>query len=768
MEKHDFFSVLININFPSLVSFFSFFVFLFLAISVYVSSSEKTKEIKTFILFCILYCFFCAGWGAMHLMGDFLIDKPIEEMSELEILKNIEIKRTIYFFNIIAAVGYCFYIPATIHFLTTLYRFVGMGKVVGRAFSLLKSVVFPLVVSLVLFVSGKTIALKHKSSEPLNVSILELIFVVMFYVFNFLNYIISTMLFYSIFIGSNVPIDYKRTYIGGVVDVPNTDNLFFSLYMFILPIWLVSVVLLTVFLFVKARFEEDKRGERQVIVLFAGGMIALVGGVISNHVLPMFGINLPPMASFFEGIFAVFISFSITKYKFVRHPEDYADFKEDANQFVFVVDRNGFITYINTSVRKLFLLSDGRNANLSRERIDTFLNSKSSKDSNLFSIESLESKDKKETFLVLKDDTERCFEIFFSQLKDSVYVVGYKVVLHDVTDRVLRRELLEKYNFELEVKVQERTKELQEQLEINRRQLVTIQRQLDGFRVYAGSTVANYFEKGEDPRESLAPTLKRFFILFLDIRRFTSITERMTPFEAVEFLNSLLRAFGGCVKKTGEINKFIGDAMMAWFETVDAAVSATIAIMQKLYLLNLSREIYADGDIGLGLGLNFGEVTLANIGIEDRMEVTIIGDPVNLASRLESFTSYYGCPILISGEVFYQLQADSYNIVFVDEVRVKGKEVSTKIYEVIDYKDQETQRIIKGMQPNFMKARQCYSEGDFDNAIRMFEAIKNKFLSFGITRPLVDVYIDRSKRMQAENKKRDDWFGVFVFNDKHK
>ncbi|MFH0976873.1 MAG: adenylate/guanylate cyclase domain-containing protein [Spirochaetota bacterium] len=179
-------------------------------------------------------------------------------------------------------------------------------------------------------------------------------------------------------------------------------------------------------------------------------------------------------------------------------------------------------------------------------------------------------------------------------------------------------------------------------------------------------------------------------IMFTDIRDFTSISEDLEPEEVVEFLNAYLTKMVECIDLTGGIvDKFIGDAIMAeWGIIVSSgnhtenAVNSALMMRKALIEYNVDRKKNNKPVIKMGCGINTGPVLSGQIGSEDRMEITVIGDAVNLASRIESLNKPFGTDIIIS--------EDSYNIVKdiiaaekMSPIMVKGKDEPQLIYAVL-------------------------------------------------------------------------------------
>jgi len=178
-------------------------------------------------------------------------------------------------------------------------------------------------------------------------------------------------------------------------------------------------------------------------------------------------------------------------------------------------------------------------------------------------------------------------------------------------------------------------------------------------------------------------TLKNMFIMFTDIRGFTSLSETMTPEENLKFLNSYMTFMEPVVEKNhGFIDKFIGDAIMALFpDRADNALQAAIEMQLQLHVFNTQCPQY--NGIKIGIGLHGGDVMLGTVGSDTRLETTVIGDAVNLTSRLESLTKEKRVPIIISEQLFLALRRpESFNIHPLDDVSIRGKSQLVKVYQV--------------------------------------------------------------------------------------
>jgi two-component system, sensor histidine kinase LadS len=180
---------------------------------------------------------------------------------------------------------------------------------------------------------------------------------------------------------------------------------------------------------------------------------------------------------------------------------------------------------------------------------------------------------------------------------------------------------------------------------------------------------------------------KEMTILFADIRSFTELSERLSPAENFNFLNSYLNRVGPIVRQNGGfIDKFIGDAIMALFpNSPDDAVRSAIQLQTAIREYNRERTRGDHEPIRVGVGLHTGNLILGTIGEDERMDTTVISDAVNLAARIEALTKRVGASILISEGSLFQLEnPNAYRFRMLGRVRVKGKKNSVSVFEIYD------------------------------------------------------------------------------------
>ncbi len=282
------------------------------------------------------------------------------------------------------------------------------------------------------------------------------------------------------------------------------------------------------------------------------------------------------------------------------------------------------------------------------------------------------------------------------------------------------------------------------------------------FQKYVPKDVIDQFFT--NPEKMLVGDNRELAVLFSDIRSFTSISEKLSPEEIVESLN---RYFGLMVDVVvgynGIVDKFIGDALMAFYgapvrHSDDSlrAVRSAFDMMRALKEFNEWQKRRNRPVFRIGIGINFGIVTVGNIGSEKKMDYTVIGDMVNLASRLQDLTKYYGESIIISESVKERVEK-KYYCRLLDMVAVVGKTEGVKIYSPRE-KLSDAER----------SGLNLYSRGMSLYFNREFREAGNVFLSAKRLLPddkMCDLMIERCK-VYIKNPPPADWNGITVM--KHK
>ncbi|MEH2419772.1 MAG: GAF domain-containing protein [Nostoc sp.] len=258
---------------------------------------------------------------------------------------------------------------------------------------------------------------------------------------------------------------------------------------------------------------------------------------------------------------------------------------------------------------------------------------------------------------------------------------------------------------------------------------------------------------------------KEVTILFSDIRDYTTLTENLGAAEVVSLLNQYFETMVEAVfNHEGTLDKFIGDALMAVFGAplpltenhAWRAVQSALDMRRRLEEFNQRRIIQTQPQIHIGIGISSGDVVSGNIGSRKRMDYTVIGDSVNLSSRLEAVTKDYGCDILLS-EFTYQLCRDRIWVRQLDKIRVKGKHQAVNIYELIGDRttplDANTQEFLF----HYHTGRSAYLSRNFSQAIACFEAAK----CIQPQDQAVDIHLERARNYQ-QTPPPVSWDGVWT------
>ncbi len=191
----------------------------------------------------------------------------------------------------------------------------------------------------------------------------------------------------------------------------------------------------------------------------------------------------------------------------------------------------------------------------------------------------------------------------------------------------------------------------------------------------------------KNPEQALIGEDRVLALLFSDIRSFTTISETMRPDELIEWLNRYFEPMVDAImKRNGIVDKYIGDAIMAFWGTPvkrdDDALQAVLAgldMIEALQTFNQKLRAAGKKEWQIGIGINYGIVTVGNMGTAQKMNYTVIGDMVNLASRMEGLTKKYHQPLLISESVHMKVK-EKVSCRLIDNVEVKGKTRGVRIF----------------------------------------------------------------------------------------
>jgi len=254
-------------------------------------------------------------------------------------------------------------------------------------------------------------------------------------------------------------------------------------------------------------------------------------------------------------------------------------------------------------------------------------------------------------------------------------------------------------------------------------------------------------------------------ILFSDIRSFTNISEKNKPDVLVSFLNRYFSTMVDIIKKHGgTIDKFIGDAIMAEFGTpvsyrdnCKRAVAAAYEMREALATIELGDLVLPDGmQFNIGIGIHFGDVIVGSIGSKEKTDYSVIGDNVNLASRLEGLTKTYGTQILVSQSVYEDAGINSFCFRHIDDVRVKGKKEAVPIYAV----DRDENEFSQEYKDSYIKGMDLYKQGIWNLAKDYFA----KALTFAEDDKAAKVMLKRCE--DFIDNPPENWDGAIAFMTK--
>ncbi|MCU1308877.1 MAG: adenylate/guanylate cyclase [Candidatus Angelobacter sp.] len=252
------------------------------------------------------------------------------------------------------------------------------------------------------------------------------------------------------------------------------------------------------------------------------------------------------------------------------------------------------------------------------------------------------------------------------------------------------------------------------------------------FSSYVSPGVINLIEKDPKKYFRAGGEMKELTIMFSDIRSFTTISEGLTPDELVALLNEYLGEMTSILfKRWGTLDKYIGDAIMGFwgspFPQDDHAIRACACALDmsaRLEELNMKWEAQGRRQLSIGIGLNSGPVNVGNMGSDKRLAWTVMGDHVNLASRLEGQTKDYSIRVIV-GEGTYLPAKDHYVFRDLDKIRVKGKLKPVNIYELLAFgKDAAS---YSELLSRWNGAAALYRQGRWTEAIEAFEALLHKY-----------------------------------------
>ena len=267
-----------------------------------------------------------------------------------------------------------------------------------------------------------------------------------------------------------------------------------------------------------------------------------------------------------------------------------------------------------------------------------------------------------------------------------------------------------------------------------------------------------YFKRGGEIRD--------LSVMFTDIRSFTTISEGMTADELVLLLNEYLGSMTEILfQHWGTLDKYIGDALMCFWNSpypdeahAMRACACALAMSKRLEELNRNWEAQGKKRLEIGIGVNTGPVNVGNMGSEHRFAWTVMGDHVNLASRLEGQTKAYHVARIVS-EFTYEQAKGAFVFRPLDRIRVKGKQKPVAIYELLSYlPDAAAYEELIAM---WTDAQEAYYRQAWDEAIEKFEALLSRYPDDGPSH----AFLKRSHEFRVKSPEPG-WDGVYIVQEK--
>jgi class 3 adenylate cyclase len=280
---------------------------------------------------------------------------------------------------------------------------------------------------------------------------------------------------------------------------------------------------------------------------------------------------------------------------------------------------------------------------------------------------------------------------------------------------------------------------------------------IKGIIPYISASTLQHSDRGEK-----TSVIKDLTFLFTDIRGFTTLSEGRSPDDVVQILNHYLDLQTQIIlDNAGDIDKFVGDEVMAVFDGEDKekhAAKACLSIIQAMQAEKEKSEAENMPVVNIGIGINSGEAVFGSMGARERMDFTCIGDNVNLAARLEGANKAYNTKCLVTENVYKQIQK-IYVCREIDFMTVKGKKEPVRIYEIIHETGKGSGKhddIIE----DFEKGLKLYRKTKWDDAMQVFKTLIDKYQDGPSS-----VFYDRCVIFK-KNPPPPDWDGVFSLNVK--
>ncbi|MBQ2548161.1 MAG: cation:dicarboxylase symporter family transporter [Treponema sp.] len=289
---------------------------------------------------------------------------------------------------------------------------------------------------------------------------------------------------------------------------------------------------------------------------------------------------------------------------------------------------------------------------------------------------------------------------------------------------------------------------------------------LVNFKKYVPSDLVTQLVKNSQSAE-IGGKKQILTLLFSDIENFTGISEKTKPEELINRLYDYFSIFAHTITgNRGTIDKYIGDSIMAfWGAPVEmdvkqhATLACRAALTCQMQGFNLSNQWIREGKpkFRTRFGIHTGEVVVGNMGSDERINYTVLGDNVNLASRLEGINKYYGTEIIISANT-HDLVKDDFEFRMLDKITVKGKTQPLFIYELLAEKGKLNQNLLK-IYNAYERGLKFYFDGDWDNCIKYMSAVRHH-----VNDKAAQVILERAENFKVNPP--EGWSGVYAFDRK--
>ena len=252
---------------------------------------------------------------------------------------------------------------------------------------------------------------------------------------------------------------------------------------------------------------------------------------------------------------------------------------------------------------------------------------------------------------------------------------------------------------------------------------------------------------------------REFAVLFCDIRSFSLNSEMMTAKENFEFVNVIYGIAGPIIRKYGGfVDKYIGVAVMALFETADSAVNAGIELYKSIVLDPATAHKLKVSEINVGIGIHMGMARIGIVGEEERLAGTVISNTVNISSRLESLTKTYQTAMLITKDTLDRMTSpDTLSTRYVGMIRMEGVNEVKSVYEVLDCLEDEQKQLRQGTSDDFREAIRLFHLGKRKQSIEYLKKLVDENKADHVTH----LYLDYISSLPDDSKSN-----VFIFDKK--